>query len=93
MNDQAQPGRRGDDSEHDWDTFPKWTVSKRKILKTWQQVLEPCGPFIEVKKTVVEQSGSGFVLTYRLRHENGEPVGQLVQLSGRDLDLVHLDRR
>ena len=52
-------------------------LSKRKILKTWQQVLKACGPFIEVKKTVVEQAGSGFTVTYRLRHENGEPVGQL----------------
>ncbi|WP_237221136.1 hypothetical protein [Rothia nasimurium] len=52
-------------------------LSKRKILKTWQQVLEVAGPFIEVKKTVVEQAGSGFTLTYRLRHEHGEPVGQL----------------
>lgn len=60
-------------------------LSKRKILKAWQQVLEASGPFIEVKKTVVEQAGSGLVLTYRLHHENGEPVGQISFNSARKI--------
>lgn len=52
-------------------------LSKRKIAKVWQQVIEANGDFIEVHKTVIEQAGSGFILTYRLRHKLGEPVGQI----------------
>lgn len=52
-------------------------LSKRKISGVWQQVLDVCGSFIEVHKTVTEYKGNDYILTYRLRHTNGEPVGQI----------------
>ena len=52
-------------------------LSKRKILKTWQAVIDTVGEHLDIQRTVIEQSGSQNVLTYRLRHEHGEPVGQI----------------
>lgn len=52
-------------------------LSKRKISDIWQQTLDVCGTFIEVHKTVTEYRGRDYVLTYRLRHALGEPVGQI----------------
>ncbi|MFW0119715.1 hypothetical protein ACN08Y_07365 [Rothia sp. P5764] len=52
-------------------------LSKRKLAKVWQQVLEANGDFIEVQRTVIEQATLGYTLTYRLRHQRGEPVGQI----------------
>lgn len=51
-------------------------LSKRKLAKTWEAVTETCGQFIELSNSRLELSGTGYVLTYRLRHRRGEPVGQ-----------------
>lgn len=52
-------------------------LSQRKIRGVWQQVIDATGNHIELLRTTIEQSGSSYVLTYRLRHEQGEPVGQI----------------
>lgn len=51
--------------------------SKRKLLKTWQEVTDQVGPFTEVSKTLIEEAPSGFILSYRLTHAQGQPVGQI----------------
>lgn len=50
---------------------------KRKISKVWDSILETCGTFIELQKSIIEHSGNQYVLTYRLRHQLGQPVGQI----------------
>lgn len=52
-------------------------LSKRKIFKVWNSVVDSVGPFIEVQRSVIEWTGSQYVLTFRLRHDHGEPVGQI----------------
>lgn len=53
-------------------------LSQRKILSVWHQTKEACGDFIEISNSRLEHNGTSFVYTYRLRHQRGEPVGQLL---------------
>lgn len=57
----------------------KRLLSQRKIFSTWRQVIDACGDFQEITRTVIETNRpeAAYVLTYRLRHRHGEPVGQL----------------
>lgn len=52
-------------------------LSKRKISKVWDSVIRDSGTFIEVQHSVIEWNGSQYILTYRLRHKHGAPVGQI----------------
>ncbi|WP_346845227.1 hypothetical protein [uncultured Rothia sp.] len=53
-------------------------LSKRQVSKVWNQVVEHCGEYIELNNSRIEHSANSFILTYRLRHEHGEPVGQIL---------------
>lgn len=53
-------------------------LSQRKILSIWHQTKEACGDFIEISNSRIEYNGTTFVYTYRLRHQWGEPVGQIL---------------
>lgn len=53
-------------------------LSQRKLARVWQQVIEACGSYQAVKRTVVERYGRNFLLTFRLQHNHGQPVGQIM---------------
>ncbi|MEX3611205.1 hypothetical protein VVR12_09175 [Rothia sp. LK2588] len=74
----AAVSRSDIEAAHDLMTYATARLlSKRKILKTWQAVTDAVGEHLKIQRTVIEQSGSQNVLTYRLKHQHGEPVGQI----------------
>lgn len=50
---------------------------QRKLTKKWQTIVGACGAYVELTRHRFELTGTSLGLVYRLRHEHGEPVGQL----------------
>lgn len=53
-------------------------LPRRKMARVWQTVLEACGPYRSLKRLVVERYHRDYLVTFRLDHGNGEPVGQIM---------------
>ncbi|MBB4071424.1 DUF3887 domain-containing protein [Canibacter oris] len=51
-------------------------LSQTRLTTMWASVVDECGEFEGVKRTALEQHATRAVLTFRLQHAAGEPVGQ-----------------
>lgn len=51
-------------------------LSQTRLTTMWASVVDECGEFEGVKRTALEQHATRAVLTFRLQHTAGEPVGQ-----------------
>lgn len=51
-------------------------LSQTRLTTMWASVVDECGEFEGVKRTALEQHATRAVLTFRLQHASGEPVGQ-----------------